>query len=45
MHVIMCGSVCEFRGQNSVEGGGGGGGGERECKTQENFTFSVKWQK
>ena len=25
MHVIVCASVCEFKGQNSLRGGGGGG--------------------
>ena len=25
MHVFVCASMCEFRGQNSVKGGGGGG--------------------
>ena len=33
MHVIVCASVSEFRGQNSVKEGGGGGGGVGECKT------------
>ena len=28
MHVIVCASVCEFRGQNSFRRGGGGGGVE-----------------
>ena len=43
MHVIVCASVCDFRGRNSFKRGGGGGGGG-ECKTQEKFNCSKKGQ-
>ena len=33
--MIVCASVCEFRGRNSVKG--------EECKTREKFNFSEKW--
>ena len=34
MHVIVCASVCEFRGQNSFKG--------EECKTRKNIIFLKK---